>query len=213
MPEWLSKLLSNPLTWTAILGVLAGLIYWKGKVDAKLGSLDDWMTEIRGDIKRILERLPPRTVTANSPLRLTDFGGKIATAFGAEQWVRDVARPLATPLVDKEPFEIDDFCQDYVDNMLDQDDNTRVESLAYKYGIESKDVLQVLRVVLRDEILSRLEHQYRCLETDGDKTWHFIKKCPYWPKEKFEVSLTEPTVGTYCTSCRTLKDAEDDIPF
>ena len=40
MPEWLSKLLSNPLTWTAILGVLAGLIYWKGKVDAKLGSLD-----------------------------------------------------------------------------------------------------------------------------------------------------------------------------
>ena len=213
MPEWLSKLLSNPLTWTAILGVLAGLIYWKGKVDAKLGSLDDRMTEIRGDIKRILERLPPRTVTANSPLRVTDFGEKIATAFGAQQWARDVARPVATRLVDKEPFEIDDFCQNYVDNMLDQHDDTRVESLAYNYGIESKDVLQVLRVVLRDEILKLLDNQFRCVEDDDEKMWHSTKACPHWPTENFEVSLTEPTVGTYCTACIILKEAEGDVPF
>ena len=213
--------ISTPLITVAValMGVVVSIVVaiykfgrWQGKVETELRTFRSFMKEIRDNVKEVFERLPQRTVTANSPLRLTTFGEKIAKTFGTQEWAKGVALSVATNLVNKEPFEIDDFCQGYVDDMLDQDEATRVGNCAYTYGIESKDVLQVLRVVLRNEILSRLEHQYRCLETDEDKTWHFWKKCPYWPKENFEVSLTEPTVGTYCGSCKILRD-KDDIPF
>ena len=51
---------------------------WQEEVDTDRKAFKDFMKEIRQDIKKILERLPQRTIESTSPLRLTDLGKKIS---------------------------------------------------------------------------------------------------------------------------------------
>ena len=225
MVEAINAFISHPLVWLAILGGLGGLIYWKGQVDSDLSTLKAFMTEIRADIKSILERVRPVTVAAGSPLQLTGFGKTIAESFGAEDWARESVSSVATPneMVVKEPYQIDELCNEYVQNKIASEEYNRVQGCAYKHGIEPNDVLQVLRVVLRDQILNSLQDHFRCLDDDPDKLWHFAPSCPQWPLVGFDVSLKEPTVGRYCPMCEQRRpgfikhtpagSSDDDIPF
>ena len=212
MVEAIVAFFSHPLVWLAILGGIGGLIYWKGQVDSDRKSFKEFMQEVRGDIKTILERLPPKTVIPGSPLRLTSFGKKIAEEFGAQEWVDEIVVPIATSLAGKEPFQIDDYCQKNIESHLDPDDVNHLGQCAYEHGIEPKNVADVLRVVLREEILKRLKTQYRCLKDDPDKLWHNTEDCISWPTKDFEVSLTKPTVGVHCKECEMLKDYQVNFP-
>ena len=225
MAEVINTFISHPLVLLAILGGVGGLIYWKGQVDSDRKSFKEFMQEVRGDIKTILERIPPKTVTAGSPLQLTGFGKTIAEAFGAEEWAKESIAALGKPneMVTKEPFQIDELCNKHVHHDLSRNEYDRVQNCAYHHGIEPDDVLQVLRVVLREEVLNSLRDHFRCRRADPDKLWHFAPSCPQWPETDFEVSLKEPTVGSYCRLCEitrpgiikhTLsKTSDDDIPF
>lgn len=77
MADWLN----TPLIVTASLAVIYAVvkvIRWTATVDLKLNQFTDFAKEVRDDIKQILLRLPPVPVAGSSPLRLTDFGEKMA---------------------------------------------------------------------------------------------------------------------------------------
>ena len=230
MNEAIYKFITHPLVWLAILGVIgtavvyiAKYFYWKGHVDSDLNSFKEFMQEVRMDIKKILERLPPRTVTPGSPLKLTSFGERIAQRFGAQKWAKEQIASVAESerLVELEPYQIDVLCKRYVEDELNVEDRDNIQACAYSNGIEFDDVAQVLKVVLRQEIINSLESHYRCRADDDDKLWHFHRHCPNWPTTGFEAILRTPTVGTYCSTCEALKKhdetssgtSDNDIPF
>ena len=148
----------------AILGLMCKAAYWVGAVsserkDIKSTASDDrsvlrgFMQEIRDDIKKILLRIPPQTVAAGSPRRLTDFGKVIAEKIGAEQWANDLAPSLVPRTKDMQPFEVDAFSYKHVKTSLSDEMGTAVASCAYEAGTSSDNVIAVPYVVLRDALL------------------------------------------------------------
>ena len=143
----------------AIVGGLATLIYWMGQVQEHRGSVSKFMEEIRDDIKKIFERLPPVPVAGSSPLRLTDFGDRIAAWLKADAWAAGLAPELRSQLEGKAPFEIDRFSREHVREHLAPEWRERVAACAYEFGTGTSGVLDVLQVVLRDELLKLLGHE------------------------------------------------------
>lgn len=152
MADWLG----TPLIVTASLAVLYAVvrvIRWTAAVDLKLGQFTDFAKEVRDDIKQIFLRLPPVPVAGSSPLRLTDFGERMADFVDAKSWASDLAPSLRAEVAGKRPFEVDEFSRGYVQARLKDDLQERVAACAYEFGVERDNVLKVLQVVLRDELL------------------------------------------------------------
>lgn len=140
----------------ALLGAVGGLIYWMGKVQEHKGIVSKFIEEIRGDIKKIFERLPatPVGVKSGSPLELTDFGRHMAAIMGAQEWADTLAPALQKNLAGKQAFEVDEFSRRYVHENMRY--NERVAKCMYETGAERDGALRVLHVVLRDALLARL---------------------------------------------------------
>ena len=159
--------LNTPVIVIAIIAV-AGLVFgvgkWVGSVNTDRNSLKDnakedrtsfreLAREIREDIKKILGRLSPVPVTSNSPLELTDFGRKLSNDLKAEEWAINIAQEIVFDVADQQPFQIDEYAEKYVRDNLTEEMDTRVAVCAYEAGTARDNVLQVLRVVLRDELI------------------------------------------------------------
>ncbi len=79
MPDWAAN-----TPWWVVFGLTVTLLLtlfkiarWSASKDNRLGSLEKLVAEIREDIKKIFNRLPaPTSVQANSPVSLSEFGGK-----------------------------------------------------------------------------------------------------------------------------------------
>ncbi len=156
------ELSSSALPWlipSAIVAALAigALIFkaggWYGRVNGDLDTFREVLQEIRTDIKGILARLPPTPVAGDSPLKLTDFGDKIAQCLAADAWATERAAVVASQVTGLQPFEIDAWCQKYVADDRDERMRQEIARCAYEFGIEHDGVRQVLRVVLRDALL------------------------------------------------------------
>ena len=126
---------------------------WYGRVNGDLDTFHEVLQEIRTDIKGILARLPPTPVAGDSPLKLTDFGEKIAQCLAADAWATERAAVVASQVTGLQPFEIDAWCQKYVADDRDERMRQEIARCAYEFGIEHDGVRQVLRVVLRDALL------------------------------------------------------------
>ena len=141
---------SNPLIY--IVGGIAGigaiwkLGEWKGRTDDSVRAINDTIREIREDIKKIL----------GSPLRLTEFGEEISRRLDARSWATETAANLLPEVRGKQAFQVDEFCETYVQTRLSEEWKTEVARCAYELGRDRESILSVLRVVLRDELLSRL---------------------------------------------------------
>ena len=154
----------------AVVGALIGIgtilwraASWKGGVDEHRKGMDehrktvsDFMGEIRADIKRIFDRLPPvpAGVQTGSPLTLTDFGQEMSKNMGAANWAVEVAPTLQGDLVGKQAFEVDAFSRKYVYEQMRED--PRVAKCMYEMGVERDNALNVLHVVLRDRLIAVL---------------------------------------------------------
>ena len=155
----------------------AGLDKDQGNLTGGLGKLEktvtDFMEEIRKDVKRIFERLPSPTIASQSPIRLTDLGNKIAEEIKVNEWVSEYAEKLSDRVEAKNAYDIQEFCFQYAQNELLEDlgktvtDSAELKSVpfptiediklsAYDHGLELKQVLEVVGVVLRDEMLKRI---------------------------------------------------------
>lgn len=57
---------------------------WRGKMEAHKSEVSTFIQEIREDIERILQRLPPSPVLSQSPLVCTEFGEQISKDLQAQ---------------------------------------------------------------------------------------------------------------------------------
>ena len=137
---------------------------WFWSVDRDLGDLKDAVEKITSeisviheDIKKILSRLGQEVVEPGSPLKLTDYGQEVANSIAANPWAISVAETLMVDVSGLLPHEIDAFCIGYVQKQLGEPMRETVARYAYEHGVESDDVKRVLQVVLRDELLRRME--------------------------------------------------------
>ena len=148
--------LTNPLFLLVAASTLIGVGIWIGKVNEHRNTVHAFMVEIREDIKRILGRLPSATVGGHSPLQLTELGQSISEALDAPRWAEGSARMLAVRAKGKLPFDIQDFCMRYVHHEFhpSADLEAKIKSCAYENGIDSKQVLDVLAIELRDKLLT-----------------------------------------------------------
>ena len=152
MADWLN----TPLIVTASLAVIIAavkVIRWTATVDLRLDQFTAFAKEVRDDIKQVFLRLPPVPVVSSSPLHLTDFGARMADFMKAKPWASDLAPSLRAEVAGKRAFEVDEFSRSHVQMRLNDDLKERVAACAYEFGVGRDDVLKVLQVVLRDELL------------------------------------------------------------
>ena len=130
------------------------------EVDEHRRTVTSFMKEIRDKVDRIFERLPPMSAMGGSPLRLTDFGERISKWLEAEAWAADLAPRLRGRVEGKAPFEVDRFSREYVrGDEIGPEWARRVAACAYEFGVDESGVFEVLRIVLRDELLGLLGHE------------------------------------------------------
>lgn len=161
MEETLRNWFSTPVIVTAVVVVASAFIgvgVWIGRVNSDRASFKEFMQEIRSDIKRIFERLPPATIAGQSPIRLTELGKKIADEIGAEELVSPHVVGIGSKAKDKIEYEIQEMCFKFIDEMyptLTPLPKAKIQTAAYDNGIDVGQVLDVLRVVLRDAVLNQ----------------------------------------------------------
>ena len=171
MADWLN----TPVIVLAVLavaGTLWGIVCfiwkaarWTAKLDAGERDFRAFTQEIRGEITTIKEHIikifehipPPKTIESASPLRLSELGKVISKSLKAAEWAARIAPGLVPEVAGRQPFEIDRFSDQYVETRLDAQDPDWVARQAYESGVTAAAVRAVLRVVLHDELIQRVE--------------------------------------------------------
>ena len=157
MPEWVA---ATP--WWVFIGIVGALIsvgIWIGSVNTHLKSFKDAVSEIRDDIKKILQWMPSKTIDSGSPLKLTTMGDKVSKSIDTISIVKGLATDLRVKADGKLPYDIQELCFDFIrDEYKPSDEVERdIKKCAYDNGIDRAEVLDVLAVELRDEILRMIE--------------------------------------------------------
>ena len=132
---------------------------WSGGVNTKLGAFEKAVSEIRDDIKKILLWIPSKTVDSDSPLKLTKVGEKVAETISARSIVKNFATDLRTRAEGKLPYDIQDLCFDFIRDEYKPSDEIEknIKQCAYENGIDRAEVLDVLAIELRNEVLWLIE--------------------------------------------------------
>lgn len=151
----------------AVVGIIWRAAKWTERVDSKLdahgkdiGSLKDtlnsFMGEIRADVRRIFERLPPpNPIASTSPIRLTEMGESISEKLGADVIAEHHAPILRERISGMSRYEIQEECFKYMDKEFEPDEevNALIMESAYDHGIDRSQVLRVIAIKLRDQLL------------------------------------------------------------
>ena len=113
MSEWVTFSGLVALTITVITAT-AKFSRWSGQVDADRDTFNDFMNEVREDLKglrrnvdRILGKLDVELIRASSPTQLTPLGEAVAKDLGAHEWAKKALPLLMEQSVDKAEWEID----------------------------------------------------------------------------------------------------------
>ena len=152
MPEWIT----DPRIIIAGAVAIGGVGYWVGQVNSDRESFKEFMKKIEKKIDEIFDRLPPRVIAGASPVRLTEFGRKAAKDSGMDKISRQVAPDLLAHVKGMEPFQIHEYCVQYVKELPERE-SAAVAKGAYDLGLSKEDMGMVLGVLLRDELLRILE--------------------------------------------------------
>lgn len=137
----------------ALIGAVLAIGRWIGRTDSRLGNLESLVTEIRDDIKGIFAKIGLPMIASGSPVKLTELGEEVSKSLGATAWAAGVAPELRDRVVDKEPFQIEEFARTYVTEELSDEWKNKVAQEAFRRGSRRDDIGSVLWVVLRDELL------------------------------------------------------------
>ena len=155
MPDWVSLAGAVTLGFALIAGV-AKFSRWSGQVDTDRTNFKEFMDKVEKKLDAILDRLPPRLVAGANPVHLTDLGRQAAKEMDTYAWAASAAPELLDKVRNLKEFQIYEFCSAYVNNLNDETILSKVAECAYNLGTDSKSVLSVLMVVLRDELLTLL---------------------------------------------------------
>ena len=133
-----------------------------GAVNADRDVFTKFMAEIREDIKaihagisRVLARFS-ETISESSPLTLTEKGQRISEKLDATTVTANLAINLKEGLAGKSPYEIQDFCFDYIRQEFEPDDDfsSAMKDCAFYEGTDLEGVRAVLAVELRNHLLT-----------------------------------------------------------
>ena len=132
LPEWITFAAVVAL-FIAFFKAAHDFAYWRGEVDSDRKSFKAFMAEVRADmadirqkLDSVLWQLPSTPVARSSPLQLTDLGEELAGELNASEWAAKLAPSMHEQVDDMLPWEIDDFCDHYVDTSLSEQMNRRV---------------------------------------------------------------------------------------
>ena len=152
------------ITWGSVIAAIAvvTLIWrggmWMGAVNSDRKSFNEFMEEVRQDIKKILLRLPSPVATKSSPIRLTDLGEAISDGVNAKGIVNEIADEIIEQARGKTKYQIQELCQDYFKNKYEPDHDTLsvMEMCAFENGVKLEEVHTVLSIELRDRVFELL---------------------------------------------------------
>ena len=158
---------SNPLVYLAAGGILVTIGIWVGSMNTFKGTVGETLTEIKESISKIedrivdiFEKIGPSTTGTNSPISLTDLGRTVSGELDAADWAKVKSTELLPQLRGKSPYEIQDFCFEYVKHgQFDPSPDLyqRAQNSAYQHGLTIDQVFRVFAIELRDIILGKLE--------------------------------------------------------
>lgn len=136
---------------------------WKGEMDAHKAEMTEhkatvakFMDDIRNRLIEVFDRLPPVAVAGGSPLRLTKLGETITEELDASEWITKVAAELRGDVEGRRPYDVQEFCGEYIHEVFrpDVEQDEKIKACAYNHGLTDSQVLDVLVILLRDELLS-----------------------------------------------------------
>lgn len=154
MPDWLSGALSG-VSVLALIGVLYRFAEWKGRVDSDRDSFRDFMSEVRSDVKLLLQRSSPTRGTS-SPIHLTELGKAVSRAIDGVEWAKRLADDVSTKTKEMDAYGVQGFADGYADALVLPVDQRRVvRQVAFRHGLTESEVRGVLAIELRDVLLER----------------------------------------------------------
>ena len=162
MPGWIVANLGAAAAAIAIGAVLVSIGIWVGTVITNLKSLKDAVSEIKGSVDKIresingfLHELTSKTLNPGSPLEPNELGQKVSTSIDSPSIVKSIAPSLCERANGKLPYDIQELCFDFIRDEYKpvEDIEKKIKQCAYDNGISRADVMDVLAVELRDEIL------------------------------------------------------------
>ena len=156
----------SPLTVMALVTAI-GLVFaigkWVGGVNSDRKTFKEFMREIKNEISKIhdnigkiLDRLPAATIAHSSPLTLTSLGRQVSQELDARGWAERTAPTLADRVRGQDRYTIQETCFEYVDDekfQPDADMEAKIRSCAFENGIDREQVIKVLAIELRDQLL------------------------------------------------------------
>ena len=158
---------SHPATVAVIAGIvvvaltaLGRLLLWMGSAKADHTNFNAAVDEIRKDIKdiranivKLFERLPPRVIRDQSPVTLSDYGETVSAAVDAPSWAERHAEALYDEAEGEAPYRVEEISFAYAQEW---DLDSTIRQAIFEHGFERSGVRMVLGVVLRDELLRKL---------------------------------------------------------
>lgn len=139
---------------------------WKGEMEAHKSEMTEHkalvvnlMETINIRLIEILDRLPPAVVAGSSPLRLTRLGETIAEELRPNRLIGSMADAIGGQVSSMQPYDVQEFCKYHIHDVFkpDEEQDAKIKACAFDHGLEDRQVLDVLVVLLRDELLSRNE--------------------------------------------------------
>ena len=154
-------LMASPGLVTAIVAALAAFWYianWHGKVNTDREMFKTFMQDVKDKIDQIFDRLPTPATTSMSPVQLTDLGKQVSEDADAKAWVAEHVADVREQTEGMSPYDIQQFCFGYVSmEKLDEVRQQKAKGAAFKRGLTISEVLRVIGVELRNELLSETQ--------------------------------------------------------
>ena len=169
MSEFANDVLSSPLPWIV---ALVGVGIWVGKVNERTSAVSNVMIEIRNELRTIVQKVEQVLlrvdcgVARGSPLQLTEVGKSMSETLGSTAWAEAKALDLFEQARGMGPYDVQEFSKKFVtdefkpdaemESAIDAEMESAIKACAYEHGLQRNDVLQVLAVELRDQLLALL---------------------------------------------------------
>ena len=127
---------------------------WYGEVNSDRKRFDQFMEEVRIDIKNIFDRLPPSSTTNVSPIRLSEPGERISKDIDAKAWAEEEAQKLIGQSRGMTPYQVQELSFEHA-KAFEPDDAllVKMQQSSFETGIDLEGVRRVLGVELRDCLL------------------------------------------------------------
>ena len=132
---------------------------------------------------KIKVRLASKFMEANSPISLNDRGKKLSKTIDASDIASKYQEKLVRKAKNKSPYQIQQSCFDFATSEiledLEKEDNEKYKFLtdvAYDEGVEVEELMQIVGLVLRDQVLQAVNQSSENIDKDIKTSERISKK-------------------------------------